>query len=548
MDAAEHRPGGSGDDGSGETVAVRLAFAAVALALVAVPFLAVRYAPLADLPQQAAQVRLLLEAVGDPAGPYRVQWLAPNTLAVPVLGLAWAVSTPVAGGRLAMLLLALAWVAAVHWLARRRRRPAAAAVLASTLVFSQSLYWGFYSFVIGFPAFAGWLVLTLDGPGSRAGAEPASRSGAAAERAERAGSRPWRRVPGLFAAAALLYLAHALWLVAGLAWLGLDTALSWRRRPLGAHLARWLAVAPVAAAAVWWFAGGVAGSAFATPAQWAEPVWVRLLPDHLANAAFGGLRGPVEPVLLALLLGYLALSLLTNRSLRGRGSDAGLAAAGFLLAAAALVLPDKFTGTIFFADRWLPPALVLLLLAAPPPRLRRRSLLALAAAAVLAAQAAVTAAIWRRVETEELAGLDAALAALPEAPRTLGLQLGPNSRYLRSAPFGHVFAYSQALRGGELNFSFAELPSSPVVYRRPRQAPWTEALELAPWRVRRSDFAHFDFVLVRGGDEVHAEIGAGDVLEPVTDEGPWRLYRVLPPPAPAGAAGAAADPPSPPPS
>jgi hypothetical protein len=355
-------------------------------------------------------------------------------------------------------------------------------------------------------------------------------------------------VPGLFAAAALLYLAHALWLVAGLAWLGLDTALSWRRRPLGAHLARWLAVAPVAAAAVWWFAGGVAGSAFATPAQWAEPVWVRLLPDHLANAAFGGLRGPVEPVLLALLLGYLALSLLTNRSLRGRGSDAGLAAAGFLLAAAALVLPDKFTGTIFFADRWLPPALVLLLLAAPPPRLRRRSLLALAAAAVLAAQAAVTAAIWRRVETEELAGLDAALAALPEAPRTLGLQLGPNSRYLRSAPFGHVFAYSQALRGGELNFSFAELPSSPVVYRRPRQAPWTEALELAPWRVRRSDFAHFDFVLVRGGDEVHAEIGAGDVLEPVTDEGPWRLYRVLPPPAPAGAAGAAADPPSPPPS
>jgi hypothetical protein len=537
--------GGGAALSSGRTRTVLLT---LSLALVAVPFLAVRYAPLTDLPQQAAQVRLLLEAVGDPAGPYRVQWLAPNTLALPVLGLAWAVSTPVAGGRLAMLLLALAWVAAVHWLARRRRRPAAAAVLASTLVFSQSLYWGFYSFVIGFPAFAGWLVLTLDGPGSRAGAEPASRSGAAAERAERAGSRPWRRAPWLFAAAALLYLAHALWLVAGLAWLGLDTALSWRRRPLGAHLARWLAVAPVAAAAVWWFAGGVAGSAFATPAQWAEPVWVRLLPDHLAKAAFGGLRGPVEPVLLALLLGYLALSLLTNRSLRGRGSDAGLAAAGFLLAAAALVLPDKFTGTIFFADRWLPPALVLLLLAAPPPRLRRRSLLALAAAAVLAAQAAVTAAIWRRVETEELAGLDAALAALPEAPRTLGLQLGPNSRYLRSAPFGHVFAYSQALRGGELNFSFAELPSSPVVYRRPRQAPWTEALELAPWRVRRSDFAHFDFVLVRGGDEVHAEIGAGDVLEPVTDEGPWRLYRVLPPPAPAGAAGAAADPPSPPPS
>jgi hypothetical protein len=173
--------------------------------------------------------------------------------------------------------------------------------------------------------------------------------------------------------------------------------------------------------------------------------------------------------------------------------------------------------------------------------------LPLAAAAVLAGQAAVTAAFWRRVEAEELTGLDEALAALPAAPRTLGLQLGPPSRWLRSAPFGHVVAYSQALRGGELNFSFAEMPSSPVVYRRPREVPWTEALELAPWRVRRSDFLHFDFVLIRGREAVHAEV-AGDVLEPVTAEGQWRLYRVLPPPvsaAPPAAPGAPGDSPSP---
>lgn len=482
-----------------------VALLVLSLALVAVPFLAVRHAPLTDLPQQAAQVRLLLDALADPASPYRVQWLAPNTLALGVLGLAWAASTPLAAGRLAMLLLAAAWVAAVHALARRRGRPSAAAVLASTLVFNQSLYWGFYSFVLGFPAFAGLLVIGLGD-----------------------GRRPARGAALHFAGALALYLSHALWLAAGLAWLALDTALRWRRRSAADHLARWVGVAPVAAAAVWWF-GGVSGTAFATPVQFADPVWARLRPDHLAGAAFGGPRGPVEPVLLALLLGYLALSLLTNRSLRGRLGDADLAAAGGLLLAAALLLPDKFTGTIHFADRWLPPALVLLLLAAPPPRLRR-PLLAAAAVAVLAAQALFTAAVWRRVEAEELAGLDAALAALPAEPRVLGLHFGPPSRYLDSAPFGHVFAYAQVLRGGELNFSFAELPSSAVVYRRPRETPWTTALELAPWRIRREDFAHFDFALIDGTDALHAEIAAGGALEPVTAGGRWRLYRVRSPP------------------
>ena len=542
MNPADRDPGGPLEGGSRESALVRLVFAGVALSLVAVPFLAVRYAPLTDLPQQAAQVRLLLEALADPAGPYRVQWFAPNTLALGVLALSWAASTPVAAGRLAMLLLAVGWVTAVHGLAWRRGRPAAAAVLASTLVFSQGLYWGFYSFVLGFPFFAGWLLLTLDGASAEAGAEAAgagSGTGAGAGDREREhASRPRRRAPLWFALALALYLAHALWLAAGLVWLALDTALRWRRRPAASHLARWLGVAPVAALAAWWF-GGIGATEFATPAQFADPVWARLRPDHLAGAAFGGLRGPVEPALLALLLGWLALSVITNRSLRGRGGDTGLAAAGGLLLAGALLLPDKFTGTIHFADRWLPPALALLLLAAPPPRLRR-SVLAAVAVAVLAAQTLLTAAVWRRVEAEELSGLDAALAALPAEPRVIGLHLGPPSRYLRSAPLGHVVAYSQALRGGELNFSFAELPSSTVVYRHLRETPWTSLLELVPQRVQRDDFAHFEFALIDGTDALHAEVAAGDVLEPVTGEGRWRLYRVLPPPAaPSGGPAAA---------
>ena len=510
--------------------------------MAAAPLLAVRWAPLADLPQQAAQVRLFLEAVGDPASPYVVQWGAPNSLALSVLGLAWAIASPLAAGRVAMLLLALAWVAAVHLLAWRRGRSAAAAALASVLVFNQSLYWGFYSFVLGFPVFAGWLLLTLadeSSPGPSPGGSP---GGAAEER-----RRPLRRAPWFLAGAVLLYLAHALWLAAGLGWLALESALSWRRRRPVEHLVRWLAVAPVAARAAWWFAS-IGESDFATPAIWGTVPWERLPPAALAEAAFGGLAGRIEPLLLALLLAWPALAIVTRRGLSG--GDGRLAAVGAMLLAPALLLPDKYTNTILFDDRWMPVALVLLLLAAPAPVGRpwkaRWAPAALATLALLA-QGTVTTLVWRRVEAEEMNGLDAALAALPESPRVIGLQLGPPSRFLRAAPFGHVYAYAQVARGGELNFSFAQFASSPVVYPAPRRIGWTPNLELLPDQVRTSDFRHFDFALIRAPDALHGEIAGGDVLEPVTGEGWWRLYRVLPPPS-ASPSPTRKSPPAPPPS
>jgi hypothetical protein len=50
-----------------------------------------------------------------------------------------------------MVSLALLWTVAIHWLAFRRRRPAAAAVLASALFFNRTTYWGFYSFEMACP-------------------------------------------------------------------------------------------------------------------------------------------------------------------------------------------------------------------------------------------------------------------------------------------------------------------------------------------------------------------------------------------------------------
>lgn len=484
----------------------RWAFLVVSLVLVAVPFLLVRFPPIADLPQQTAQIRLFGEALSDPGGLYEVQWTNPNTLAYAVLGGAWAVTEPLRAGTLAMLVLALGWVGAVHGLAWRRGGSAAAATLASILVFNGSLYWGFYGFVLGFPIFVAWLLLT---------SRPPSEAG-------------WKRGLAFTGLALLLALAHLLWLAAGLLWLGLDTLWRWRSGDLtpANAMRRALGVAPVAAWAVWWFSR-LDETGFTSPAIWVAPLWKRLTPEYLVDAVLGGLKSPLEPLFVVLMLAWVVASVLSHRGLRK--VDSVLAAAGLLFLGLSLVLPEKYSNTIQLNYRFAPPGMAFLLLAVPPPRLRRRWL-ALWAVGSLAAGVALTGWIWTRFERDELSGLEASLAALPDEPWVIGLELGPPSLYVEDKPFLQIFAYAQVARGGRVNFSFAEFGTSLVVFRQPFEPPWTAGLEWYPSHARYRDFLYFDHALISGPEAVHREIAAKGLLTPVTTGGRWRLYSVRLPP------------------
>src|SRR5262249_2882286 len=150
--------------------------------------------------------------------------------------------------------------------------------------------------------------------------------------------------------------------------------------------------------------------------------------------------------------------------------DLCLAAAFFF--ALALVLPQLHQNTVAFAARWQPLAAVALVLGAPPPAWdrgrRTTSALAVTTAFVLA-----TSLTWMRFEREDLAGLPESLEALPANPRVLGLDYVKDSTIVRGRPFLQAFSYAQVVRGGELNFSFAEFAPMGVVYKTPRARPWT---------------------------------------------------------------------------
>ena len=479
----------------------RILLTLLTVAMVALPFLVVDHAPVTDLGQHSAQIRLFLEALEPSDTLYEIQWLTPYATAYLAVGLGWLVAGPLAAGRLGLMLLAIAWVVALHALSARRGRSAAAATLASLLVFNHVLYWGFLGFIAGFPMYVVWWLWCLR---------------------EAPQEHPWREAVITAGLAFVLYLTHALWFAAGMLTLAVVTLA--RRRRWRQLATRWLAVLPTLLLALSWYRG-LSGTTFSTPALWARPLSVRLSPREWVDAAFGGLHGPLEPLALAVLAAWLGAGLWGHRDALRRHLDRPLAATAGAFLAAAVILPDKLTNTIEFNDRWMPVGLALLVLALPAPRLPRDWHRAVAVIA-LVVFGLVTAATWHQVERVHLTGFDEAMERLPPEPLLMGLDFSRASPRVKQPVFFQMYAFGQALRGGRLNFSFAEFAPSLVVYEQQGRPLWTPGLEWFPDRVRRGDLGWFDHLLVHGPPQIHAGLAADPALEPLHPGGEWGLYRI----------------------
>ncbi len=478
--------------------------AAACALLAALPFFVVDIPPVTDLSQHLAQMRLLQEATHDAHSPYVIQWLTPYSLGYAPLAACWAVFPPLLAGRVALALLALVTTVAVHALARRRGRSPDAAVLATVLFFSHNLYWGFYSFMWGWPLFVLWLHLCARAPARR----------------------EWL---ALAATGVALYFTHILWLAFALGYLGLWTLLA--RTPRRAVLLRAAACVPAAALALVWYAR-FRGTGFAgIPQVWGLAPYQRLYPQHLRDAMLGGLEGPSEGIVAALLLLWIVVGLGQARARWREAIDGPLVLAAAVMLLAYVVLPTKLMNTVFFNSRWMPPAATLLLLGLPAPTLRLRPVLLRAGALALVTVFCLSTALaWRLFEIEDLSGLQASLARLPERPKVLGLDYLLHSATVKGSPFVQTGAWAQVLHGGRLGFSFAEFPPSLVVFAPGWQPTVTPGLEWHAARVQPSDFMQFDYALIGAPPQLHERFATIPALEPLVEHGRWRLYRVRPEP------------------
>lgn len=471
------------------------------MALAVLPILITPYPPATDLPQHLAQVRLFEEALEDPGGPYVINWAAPGNLIYAVIFVLRAVVPLPWMARAVLIFLVLLWIAAIHLLAAARGRPEAAAMAASILVFNQSFYWGFLNFLVGFPVFVLWFALTTKSKGRRS----------------------WKHYAGLVGMSFLLYGSHALWLAAGGAWLVFIGML--KRIEAKEFTLRLATLIPCGVVALLWYPRlslARTASGFDVAPHW-SPLFDRL--SSVADAAFGGIRGPMEIITFVLLYALCGISVWQNRKRLGGLIDRDILAASGLFLAVVMIAPDKFMNTIFFGSRWLPVAMIFILLSLPAPFIRQLSArtvaLALATAFLL-----MTTIAWHLYGTKDLAGFREGLDRLPASSRVLGLDLIQQSDIIKGRPFLQLFAYAQVFKGSESNFSFAEHYSGLVAYKAKRSVSWTPGLEWFAAKVKKADFAFFDHVLVNGSEADHKMFSSFRELSPVTSSGPWRLYRV----------------------
>lgn len=469
--------------------------------VLSVPALLVDFPVSTDLPQHLAQVRLFIDALQQPDGPYAIQWLTPYMLGYLPTALAWLLATPERAGSLAVVFAAMLWSGTAHALAARAGRGPASGVLACVPFFGGPLQWGLLPFAVGFTTFAVFLDALL-----RAVAEP---------------RRAWRWSAVMLAAFAV-YWTHLLWFGAAMVAAALVAVehKAWRYTPQALA-----ALAPAAGLAAW--STLHVHETFGNGLLWGTPFLTRLHPMLWAAQTIGPSKDVVPSLVLFGVLGLLAWGLAHMRGGLDRHARLCLGLAA-VFTAFTLFFPVRYTNTVQFNSRWASPALVFLVLGVPLAGMGRRVGL-LAASCLLVVSTADVSAAWRFVNRQELAGLPEALQSLPRQSRVLGLNYQGESRYVFGEPFIQTFAWAQVRHGGELGFSFADFSVMPVVYRESRRGRWTEGLEWYPQWARDTDLAHFDYLLVSGDDATHARVQQQwPGLMALTSTGVWRSYRIAP--------------------
>jgi len=476
-------------------------FSFVAVGLV---LLSARRPPVLDLAQQLDQIRLFGEVLAGERPDLQANLIAPNRLGYVPLGLAYLVASGAALPRLALLLVALAWLAAVHWMTARAEREPEVAVLASTLLLGSSFYAGFFNFLTGFVALAWWH----------------------GEMREERRRRSFLRILGstLFGVL-LLYLSHGLWLLVG--GFAVATCVLLYRFRLVEFLARAAAVLLVVPLALR-FAAQLEASGWQTTLEMLVPPDVRLLtPWVAASIAFGGVRGPLELLLFAVLVLWLVLAAITAFRRRGVGVDRFLVIAGSLFLLVAFFSPDNLDRTIFFAWRWGAPGFCALLIGLPRPEVRRHLAVVLACAALLL-QSSVSFRAWRAFDREEMSGFEACLGALPERARVLGLDWQINSPRFRVGPYFQMFAWASLEREAEIGFSFADHGSSLVVRRDfSRQSRLGDFLVRNPSYLRPAHLVGYTHVIMHAEEAVAGVyVEQTDLLGRVAGGDHWQLLEV----------------------
>jgi hypothetical protein len=471
------------------------------------PFFVSHFVPATDLPQHLAQIKMYTEVISHhQPTQYAVHIFGANLLVYWLLLGNWMIFPPILAGKITILMIALFWLIAILALARVSKRSFVVALFCVPFIFNSSLYWGFINFLIGFPLFVLWYIYILNDVIQPPGIKKAVLT----------------ILLSLF-----LFFAHALWLLVALIVLGVTDIVE--KIKIKNIFWQLISLTPVVIIAVVWYqklAAFRSGLGFDTAPHWFVSPLERLNPEWIVNSVFGGLRGSIEWIIFIGIIIWIVLALYANRGELWKSINKKQFAAGLVFLTIVFFAPNKYMNTISFAARWFPVAMIFIVMSIPPPKFLSQFLF-IYVFFFLFTFSLITTLIWHKFEANELSGLSGALQKIPENQSVLGLDLVKESNCIKGRPFLQTFAYAQVLHGGTLNFSFAEHYSGIVDLKSVQiHSSWTHGLEWSAERVKFEDFDHFDYVLVNSQVNFYPVFNSIiPVLEPITTNGRWRLYK-----------------------
>ncbi len=473
------------------------AVAALVAAAFVVPLFLVKYLPLVDLPQHAAQLSIWqhLDQPGF-AGQYELNWRTPYLLVYLLARPLLAFASPLLALKIVLVLGVLALPAALLYLLRALDEPIDGwwALLGFPLALSYSFHWGFLNFFL------------------------AQGLGVALLAAYLGQLRRPTIGRGLVVAALsiLLFYTHALAYAVciGLAGL-LGVVRGGGGRQLVARLWPLVVAGPIAAS---WYLGASQLSPEHRPTVWGIS-WPRL---EWATAFLLGHPGDLAAAATGAVL--LALPLLALRPRRSRR-----AWLPFVVVTLALLFgPHMIFGTAYLYGRlavFVVPTAFLAL--SPSLRGLRPALVRGLVVAVCLTWAALSATRWLAFD-EEARDFDAVVAEIAPGRAVRGIVLARRSELVPLAPVYDNFPiYVLAEKGGIAGFSFAGNFLSFARYKAGGKNRVTDLQQMHPEQFDLASEPPYDYYLVRAPAEVGAQLFRSDLgaIEPVANKGWWWLYR-----------------------
>lgn len=450
--------------------------------------------PITDLPQHLVQVQAFWWANKTQDGLFLINWFAPNSGYYFLLILCRLVFPIVLAGKVLWMILVWVQLGMLGRLARRLAMHPLAALMAALLCLNLNFYWGFGNFTLGWC----WFLLYFQ--------LPAENRGLAVR----------------FVLYLCVYVSHVFWLPIMVI---LDLYDAWHSQPR--VLNRWQTWVPMglpALCSLAWFLGDFSSKSSGDIA-YNHSLLERLSLDWLSSSALGGLQGYAEPFLVGCII--LGLLIGVAGSDGGHGSTLAIRCRrmGLCLLVLGLLAPDKGLDTVRFSQRWIPFGVQLLLLGGFGwgRGLARKAFQAIACLAA-GLWLFTTMSAWSAFQLEEVANLRKAISPLHPGVSYLTLDHHRFGRLFLTRASMHLGTYGQLEHQAFPAFGFADNAAAFVRYRK--NAGFTKQLEWYPERLTIADLLRVDYVLANGGEDVHRSLASRGLLEPVNQEGHWRLYCV----------------------